>query len=491
MLFSSITFLYYFLPITMLACFLVPEKWKNAVLFAASFFFYFWGEPKYCLLMLGAVLTGYVGGIVISRSSRKGWTVFFTVLLLTALFVFKYSDFVILNFNTAAGSNLPLLKLSLPIGISFYTFQIISYLVDVSRGELASEQSFLRFGAYVTMFPQLIAGPIVRYSAIEREIHGRRMGVEKLSEGGCRFAVGLAKKVLIADVLSELVTALNGVTEKDMLAYWGLAVAFALQIYYDFSGYSDMAIGLGKMLGFTFPENFKYPFTAKSITEFWKLWHITLGSWFRDYVYIPLGGNRVPLIRWICNVLAVWLLSGLWHGAGWNFAVWGLYFSVFLILEKIVRMEIHAAQSRSGSAVRNIPEHKKRKMKAASPVIKFAAGVLRHMYTVLVVVISFVIFREEELAVIWENLRGMFGGGSYPGTNPGVVYELKSYALLLTAAAAGTTPWLRRLTAFMDEEKVFYNMKEVLQPFIMLALLIACTAYLIGSSAHPFLYFRF
>lgn len=519
MLFSSITFLYYFLPVTLLLHVLAPEKWKNGVLLAASLLFYFWGEPKYGLLIVLLAGAGYTGGRVLEKRPgfRAGAAVFITIPLLFLL-VFKYADFGIAGVRAVTGLDIPILGLALPVGLSFYTFQIISYLVDVYRGDIPAEASFWRFAVYVTLFPQLIAGPIVRYSSIAAELLHRRTDWDSVSEGGARFACGLGKKVLIADVLSELVEKLDRFPELGTAAAWMQAAAFTLQIYYDFSGYSDMAIGLGKMFGFTFPENFLHPLAAESVTGFWRRWHVTLGSWFRDYVYIPLGGNRVPPARWIVNTIAVWMLSGLWHGAGWNFAVWGLYFSVFLIVEKAAR-----GLARRGNDLRNYekaspekmygkreaagPEKMYGKHEAASPEKKCGnrAGVCRgrnmilgavkagagHIYTLAVVLVSFVIFRHEQLSDAWENIRQMF---SFQGAGAGasvISYEIKSYGFLLLAAAVGALPWMRRLTAFVDRKCGSAGWRTVICPFVTLLLLLVSTAFLIGGSAHPFLYFRF
>ena len=316
MLFSSITFLYYFLPITLLVYYVVPKKWKNAILFLASFLFYFWGEPKYSILMVVSILTGYLGGYAIDKVRKSGKEklakpamIVSVGILLGFLAVFKYADFVIGTVNHFTGSDIPFVKLALPIGISFYTFQILSYVVDVYRGDVLVERNIINFGAYVVMFPQLIAGPIVRFCDVQKELKERTLSVDKTARGIERFVIGLAKKVLIADLLGEFVLAMDAVPRSSAIALWIVALAYAMQIYFDFSGYSDMAIGLGLMLGFHFPENFDYPYVSKSITEFWRRWHMTLGGWFRDYVYIPLGGSRVSFLKWVRNVFVVWFLS--------------------------------------------------------------------------------------------------------------------------------------------------------------------------------------
>lgn len=456
MLFSSITFLYYFLPITMLVYFIVPEKGKNVVLLAASFFFYFWGEPRYWVLLVVAMLVGYFGGLLLEHSPRIQWLPVGAALGI--LLLFKYADFLLGSINAVFHSRLPLPGLALPLGISFYTFQIISYLLDVRNKRIKAEHNLLHFATYVLMFPQLVAGPIVRYSAITEEMRSPRPSFEAIREGGFRFACGLAKKVLIADMLSELVSELNQMTGRGTLGQWLLAVAFTLQIYYDFSGYSDMAVGLGRMFGFTFPENFLHPMESKSVTEFWQRWHRTLGTWFRDYVYIPMGGNRVSTMRWMINVLVVWLLSGLWHGAAWNYAIWGLYFAAFLLLER---------------GLRRIKETKIRKNGLISG--------LGHLYTVLVVVVSFVIFRQENLESLWMELRLLFWGTK---SSAMVVYELKNYVWLLVIATVGATSLVQKLAAPLIARK---NIKSVLTAVLFLVV----TAFLIGSSSHPFLYFRF
>ena len=341
MLFSGIPFLYYFLPVVLAVYFLVPRGAKNAVLFASSLLFYAWGEPRFCLFMLLSILQGYLFGRLIerNRANAKRSKLFLAASVLLSLGLLgycKYADFFISAVNSLTGLKLKLLHVTLPIGISFYTFQILSYVVDVYRGDVPAQKSFLKLGTYIAMFPQLIAGPIVRYSQIAPQLDARETTLEDLSSGACRFVIGLSKKVLLANVLYGLITAFEESGDLSVLYYWLYAVSFTLQIYFDFSGYSDMAIGLGRIFGFRFSENFDYPYVSGSITEFWRRWHISLGSWFRDYVYIPLGGNRVSKIRWLRNIFIVWALTGLWHGASWNFVLWGLGFAVLLVLEKLV-----------------------------------------------------------------------------------------------------------------------------------------------------------
>ena len=338
MLFSGLTFLYYFLPAVLIAYFLVPDGWKNGVLLFFSLFFYAWGEPKLALLMVVTILVFYLCGLAIGRANgqaaRKRWMIVSVAIGLGLLGLFKYADFFIGSVNAVTGLSLPLLRLVLPIGISFYTFQCVSYTVDVYRGDAAAQKNLISFGCYVSLFPQLIAGPIVRYTDVAREQEGRSHSMEAFTLGLRRFLFGLGKKVLLANQFGALTTLYRDSKAQSVLYCWLYALAFALQIYFDFSGYSDMAIGLGQIFGFRFPENFNYPYLSRSITEFWRRWHMTLGGWFRDYVYIPLGGNRVSKPRWFLNILVVWMLTGLWHGASWNFVLWGLVFAVFLLLEK-------------------------------------------------------------------------------------------------------------------------------------------------------------
>ena len=456
MLFSSIPFLFYYLPVVVLVYFLLPRVLRNGFLLLASLFFYAWGEPRYVLLMAATITVFYALGIAIEKSEgglKKLWLTLAVGSGLAALAVFKYADFAVENFNALTGMSIPLLKLALPIGISFYTFQSISYAVDVYRGDTKAQRNIVDFGAYVALFPQLIAGPIVRYVDIARELENRQESREDVAAGLFHFLIGLGKKVLIANPLGELCSIFRASGEKSVLFYWLYAIAFALHIYFDFSGYSDMAVGLGRVFGFRFPRNFDYPYISKSITEFWRRWHMTLGGWFRDYVYIPLGGNRVSKGRWVVNILVVWMLTGLWHGAAWNFVLWGLLFAAFLMLEKW------------------LPVHK-------------LPSVLRHGYVLLVVVISFVIFNAESLAQAWGDISGMFGGQAVPLLTAESVYYLRSYGLLLAVAAVGATPAVRNLAARLERI-------GILRLAVAAALLLVCTAYLVDGSFNPFLYFRF
>lgn len=477
MLFSSIPFLYYFLPAVMLLHFLVPSRFKNTIIFLFSMFFYFWGEPKYILLMVISILVGYIGGLVIGKFKRadkqklaKVALVADLLILLGFLAVFKYTDFGISTINGMFGTEIPLVRLALPIGISFYTFQILSYVVDVYRGDVDIERNIINFGAYVVMFPQLIAGPIVRFQTVQQEMRKRSIKLEEVASGIGRFVTGLAKKVLIADLLGEFVTAMDSVPATSVFLLWMVALAYAMQIYFDFSGYSDMAIGLGLMMGFHFPENFDYPYVSKSITEFWRRWHMTLGGWFRDYVYIPLGGNRVSLLKWMRNVFVVWFLSGLWHGASWNFVLWGVYFGVILALEKLFLKKW----------LEKLP------------------ALLQHLYAVVLVVISFVIFRLESMADIGRFMSGMFGMSTMcfaePVVNAGIsvgMYQFQNYAFIIVVAVVVALRIPKLIWEKANEYTWCKSIATIITPIWYIVLTLVVTAFLIQSSVHPFLYFRF
>ncbi len=461
MLFSSIPFLYYFLPTVLLLYFLAPRQLKNTVLLLFSLVFYGWGEPKLLFLMVVTILAFYLCGLATGRAESRIWKKIWTILAVAIgiglLCVFKYADFFISSFNAAAGLSIPLLKLALPVGISFYTFQGLSYVIDVYRGNVPSQKNLINFATYVALFPQLIAGPIVRYSDINRELDQRTHSWEQATLGLRRFLVGLSKKILLADNFALLIKLFRESSEPSVLFYWMYAIAFTLNIYFDFSGYSDMAIGLGKIFGFHFLENFNYPYLSKSITEFWRRWHMSLGSWFRDYVYIPMGGNRVSKPRWVFNILTVWMLTGLWHGAAWNFVLWGLLFAALLLAEKWI------------------------------PGLKKLPGILRHGYVLLLVVISFVLFNAESLSQAGSDLAGMFGFAGIPGVTAATWYYLKSYALLFLAGFLGATPLIRDTAARISRTKA----GAVLEPLLLAGLLLVCSAYLVDGSFSPFLYFRF
>ena len=463
MLFSGIPFLFYFLPCVLLVYFIVPQKGRNAVLLAASLFFYGWGEPKFLLFMVFSIVQGYVFARLIGRGRRKKLFLTLSLVLSFALLGYcKYADFFIENFNAVTGLSLPLLKIALPIGISFYTFQIASYEIDVYRGDVAAQHNFIDFAAYVAMFPQLIAGPIVRYRDIAPQLKERTHSLEAAASGASRFAVGLGKKVLVANVLAQLVSAYKASAEQTALYAWLYTIAFTLQIYFDFSGYSDMAIGLGRIFGFSFPENFRYPYIAKSITEFWRRWHMSLGTWFRDYLYIPLGGSRCSRIRHIFNILVVWMATGFWHGAAWNFVFWGLFYAVLLMAEKFFLL----------------------------PALK-KGRVLPHVYVLLAVTLGFVLFDAASLKDALHQLGTLFGAGTASGLGTEALYILRSYGVVLALAALGATPLPAMLWKKVQEAKSLAPVLTVAEPLCTFALLALCTAFLVDGSFNPFLYFRF
>ena len=462
MLFSGIPFLFYFLPCVLLVYFIVPQKGRNAVLLAASLFFYGWGEPKFLLFMVFSIVQGYVFARLIGRGRRKKLFLTLSLVLSFALLGYcKYADFFIENFNAVTGLSLPLLKIALPIGISFYTFQIASYEIDVYRGDVAAQHNFIDFAAYVAMFPQLIAGPIVRYRDIAPQLKERTHSLEAAASGASRFAVGLGKKVLVANVLAQLVSAYKASAEQTALYAWLYTIAFTLQIYFDFSGYSDMAIGLGRIFGFSFPENFRYPYIAKSITEFWRRWHMSLGTWFRDYLYIPLGGSRCSRIRHIFNILVVWMATGFWHGAAWNFVFWGLFYAVLLMAEKFFLL----------------------------PALK-KGRVLPHVYVLLAVTLGFVLFDAASLKDALHQLGTLFGAGTASGLGTEALYMLRSYGVVLALAALGATPLPAMLWKKVQEAKSLAPVLTVAEPLCTFALLALCTAFLVDGSFNPFLYFR-
>ena len=462
MLFSSVTFLYYFLPIVLLVYYVVPKQLKNFVLFLASLLFYAWGEPKYVFLMLISVGIGYLAGILMDKLPRKLVMIVSVSLCLLFLIYFKYTNFFIDNINALVKTNIPALNVIMPIGISFYTFQIISYILDVYYGRVEKQKNVLYLATYISMFPQLIAGPIVRYTDINAQLGKRKLSGEIIANGITRFVIGLSKKVLVANQLGELCQVFVNSTNKSVAFYWLYALAAALHIYFDFSGYSDMAIGLGKLLGFTFMENFNYPFMSKSITEFWRRWHMSLGTWFRDYVYIPLGGNRCGIKRQIFNILVVWFLTGFWHGAQWNFILWGVYFSVLLVVEKLWLFK-KLNQSK----------------------------VLGRIYALFLITISFVIFNVNSIGDIGEYLKNMFFLGGSEIVNAEYAYYLRSYGILLLIAIIGATSLPKKLYELCRKNKFASLCLVVVEPLALVALLLVCTAYLIDGSFNPFLYFRF
>lgn len=467
MLFSSIPFLFYFLPCVLILYLIAPKCLKNTALLLSSLVFYAWGEPRYVIWMLLAITLGYIFGLLIERfKEKKRISKLFMILSvassLAMLGYFKYVDFFIGNFNAITGLSVPLLKIALPIGISFYTFQILSYTVDVYRGDVAAQKNPIDLAAYVALFPQLIAGPIVRYSDVAEQLKSRTHTLEKTVLGARRFMIGLGKKILIANILGELCDTFRASDDKSVLFFWLYAVAYSLHIYFDFSGYSDMAIGLGKIFGFDFLENFNYPYISASITEFWRRWHMSLGSWFRDYVYIPLGGNRVSRLRHLFNIFVVWMLTGFWHGAAWNFIVWGLFFAVLLMVEKLWLLK-YLKKSR----------------------------VLSHIYVAILIIISFVIFDASSMGQAFSYIGSMFGAGGYPLVSTEFLYYFRSYGVVLILGIIGATPLPKKLWNRIAATNIGSNIMTFAEPIALSALLLCCSAYLVDGSYNPFLYFRF
>lgn len=461
MVFSSLLFLFIFLPIFLGVYYIVPRKFRNFVLFAFSLLFYSWGEPIYVLIMIFSTFFDFTMGLIIDKYREKRGIA--KIALISSIVVnlgmlgfFKYSDFFIENVNNIFNVNFEILNLALPIGISFYTFQTMSYTIDLYRNKISVQKNIISFGSYVTMFPQLVAGPIVTYNKVEKEINSREESIDKFAYGVIRFIEGLGKKVLLANGIGQLWNTINtsGFNKESVLVYWIGIIAFALQLYFDFSGYSDMAIGLGSMMGFKFPENFNYPYTSKSVTEFWRRWHITLGAWFREYVYIPLGGNRVSNKRLYFNILCVWFLTGFWHGAGWNFIVWGLYFGFLMILEKNILLKY----------LERIPSF------------------ISRIYLVFVVLISWVFFSLDSLGAAIEYLKGMFGLNGQVFVDIEAIYLLSNYWLLILIGIIFATPISNKL-----KHKINLPCKYV----VYVSILILSTAYLVDSTFNPFLYFRF
>lgn len=464
MLFSGIPFLYWFLPVVIILYYLAPKPLKNTVLLLSSLFFYAWGEPVYVFLMVSTILAGYFGGIIIekckNRHARKFFLALSVIFSLSSLIYFKYADFFINNFNRLTGLSVPFLKLALPVGISFYTFQILSYTIDVYKDKIPAQKNPIILATYVALFPQLIAGPIVRYTDICSQLQNRTHTVEKANEGCRRFITGLAKKVLIANALGELCKDFVASDNVSVLYFWINSIAYSLQIYYDFSGYSDMAIGLGKIFGFEFNENFNYPFISRSVTEFWRRWHISLGSWFRDYIYIPMGGNRVSKFRFIINIFTVWCLTGFWHGAEWNFIIWGLYFGIILIIEKFFLGRI-------------LEKH----------------IIISYIYTIFLTVISFAVFSADGAYGAYYNIAGLIGAGDIPLISSASIYAVKNYGAILVLAVIGSTPLPRiSFKRLFKRSPVLGSIAEISGCLILLTV---STAFLVDGSFNPFLYFRF
>ncbi len=463
MVFSSVVFLFYYLPVVLAVYYLVPARFRNLWLFAVNLVFYGWGEPVYILLMLFSICLNYVSGRLIAaygqerKKSARTVLIVNTALNLTMLVIFKYADLIIGTVDRLFGASIPLPHLALPIGISFYTFQTMSYPIDIYRGDAKVQKDFISFGTFVALFPQLIAGPIVRYKDISEQLEDRTLTVQRFSSGVRRFVVGLGKKVLIANNIGALWDIYATKTALTTAGAWLGAAAFSLQLYFDFSGYSDMAIGLGRMLGFEFLENFDYPYISKSITEFWRRWHISLGTWFRDYLYIPLGGNRRGLPRQLLNILIVWALTGLWHGANWTFLLWGLYYAVFLLIEKMFLLKF----------VQN-------------------SSVFGRIYTILVVVFGWMLFQLDNVADVARYWAAMVGASRTGFISPEDIFNAKAYLIILVTAAAAATPLLKNLYA-----RVSPRVRSVLTPVLIGLVLVISTAYMVDATYNPFLYFRF
>ena len=458
MLFSSITFLYYFLVVLLLVYFLSPKKYRNFILLVFSLLFYFLGEPKYIvILILSGVLNYFFGNMVLLKH-KKFFLAVACIYNIGLLLFFKYTDFFITNINSLLGSNIPLLYIVMPIGISFFTFQALSYVIDIYNGKSKPANSLIDFMTYLSLFPQLVAGPIVRYDDISKELVSREVNYDNFSYGVSRFVIGLSKKVLLANVLGEFVGNLGDV---NFLSSWLKPILFTLQIYFDFSGYSDMAIGLGKMFGFSFLENFNYPLISSSITDFWRRWHISLSSWFRDYVYIPLGGNRVSKFKWIRNIMIVWFLTGFWHGASWNFIIWGMYFGFILLIEKLY-----------------IGKYLKK------------TKVFKYIYSLLIIIIGFLIFNTTNVSDIINSIKNMFLINKIPFYSLETLYYLRSNLVLLIVSILAATPLFKNIILKVKKTK-FKVVVDVLEPIVYIVLLTLCTAFLIDASFNPFLYFRF
>ena len=462
MVFSSLLFLFFYLPVTLAVYYLCPARWRNLWLFLVNLVFYGWGEPVYVILMVLSIGVNYTAGFLVDRRRDKGKMILAinAIVNLGLLFFFKYYDFLAQNLSSIPGlAFLHPLGISLPIGISFYTFQNMSYPIDVYRGDARSQRSFIRYGTYVALFPQLIAGPIVRYKDIAEQLDSRQESADKFASGVRRFCVGLSKKVLLANNIGALWDVYKAMDPASLSAAdaWLGALAFTFQIYFDFSGYSDMAIGLGRMLGFEFVENFNYPYISRSITEFWRRWHISLSTWFRDYVYIPLGGNRRGKGRQLLNLLIVWTLTGIWHGASWNFLLWGLYYALLLILEKVFLYDR----------------------------LRRAPAWIGHVYALFLVVVGWVLFSVEDLTLCLNYRRSMFFGGAgfWSGT---FLYYLRSFAPSILVMILAATPLAKTLYQRLPEK-----LTHILNPILVLASLLLSTAYLVDSTYNPFLYFRF
>lgn len=469
MVFSSITFLFAFLPLFILFYFVVPSKFirlRNLILFLFSLIFYAWGEPFYIVLMIFSTVFDFINGLLIEKfgaKTKKSKIILIISLVgnLGLLGIFKYSDFIISTINSIFGLSIPLLSLPLPIGISFYTFQTLSYTIDVYRGEVKAQHNIINFGTYVTMFPQLIAGPIVQYKTVAKELEKREHNWDNIYIGTKRFCIGFIKKVFLANnigfIWSEV---LKTYSSNSVLTSWLGVLCFALQIYFDFSGYSDMAIGLGKMMGFNFLENFNIPYISKSISEFWRRWHISLGSWFREYVYIPLGGNKKGLKRQIINLSIVWFLTGFWHGASWNYVLWGIYYGLIIIIEKAFLLK---------------------KLEKTKPLIA-------HMYTMFIVLVGWAIFAIEDFSVLQNYLGNMFFINGACLIDNQFLYLLQNYGVIIIIGCLVSIGVVPKITNKIKES---YSWYENIENILIICIFIISIAMLVNSTYNPFLYFRF
>lgn len=463
MLFSSVTFLYWFLVLALGIWLVVPKRFKNFVLLVSSLIFYFFGEPSYTVLLLFSSLSDYLHSLYIEkyRGKRQSRVALISSIVINIglLCVFKYTDFLISIINSLTGSKIPFTYISLPVGISFFTFQTMSYTIDVYRGRVKAQKNLITFAAFVSLFPQLVAGPIVRYSDIETSLENPKTDLNGIYNGVRRFTIGLSKKMLLANAFGELCSVFRASNDKSVIFYWIYAVAYTMQVYFDFSGYSDMAIGIGRMFGFSFPENFDYPYISRSITEFWRRWHMTLGGWFKDYVYIPMGGSRCGRLKLIRNIAVVWVLTGLWHGAEWNFVLWGAMYGILLIIEKLW----------------------------FSAYLKKWGSIRSWIITMFFTVIGFVIFGADGGGGIVSDLSGMFGLSGLTLVNFETVYYLKSYGVLFAIGIVGCTPVLKDIAQKFEDKPVI----SIAEPVFIGVLLILSTAYIVDGSFNPFLYFRF
>lgn len=470
MVFSSLVFLFVFLPITLLFYFIVPRKYRNFILLIVSLIFYAWGEPVYIVLMLFSTVIDFINGLLVEKyadqpKKAKKVVIFAVIVNLSLLTFFKYSGFIVSNVNALMGTTFTVPDIALPIGISFYTFQTMSYTIDVFRKDAPAQKNIINLGAYVTMFPQLIAGPIVRYQTVAEQLNHRKETQSLFASGVERFVIGLGKKVLLANNIGLLWSQISSmaISELTVMTSWLGVIAFGLQIYFDFSGYSDMAIGLGRMFGFELLENFNYPYISQSITEFWRRWHISLGTWFRDYVYIPLGGNRKGKWRTYLNVFIVWFLTGLWHGASWNFILWGLYFGIIITIEKVFLMKW----------------------------LIYAPRLIRHFYTLVLLIIGWGLFAFENLSYLKDYFRVMFGLKEVALYDQVTLYYLMTNGVLLIILVIASTPLAKQMYQKLKQSKRGELLDVVLSPIVCLLILILSTAYLVDSSYNPFLYFRF